>query len=497
MSISTTTLPVSRPVVRFLRTPKGLLLILFVGMLAVALLNLDNRVVVTSNVLVAALAAAATDMALTYVRRREWILPDGAILTGMIVAFILRPQESWSVLVATVAVAIVSKHALRTHWSNIVNPAALALVVAAVVFSAGQSWWGALPDLGVIGAIVVLVTGGFIAERLNKLPMILAFFAAYVTLFAVASIFRSSAVAETFVTPDLQAVLFFAFFMLDDPPTSPVRHEDQVVFGIIVAAVAYFVFMRFGVVYFLPAGLVVGNVWESVRRLVVRRMSTRAAAAAGPARGSLSPGWSPIKLQMHNLRIAAGAATALVALLLLGVAGVMTLGNEPSVTNATEVSVQQAVAAPTTATPQQVATPPQVTPEQPAQPGGYPFLASFNGDLAGTFAQTSTGTGSSLSVDATTTGDITLKLHIELVTTGGGGQTPSTVTMNKAQLLSVDTNAVVCDGRLTSFNRQLVRATCDGAGPYQGVRMTFDPILTTDSATTLSGSISGTMERTP
>lgn len=302
-----------------------------------------------------------------------------------------------------------------------------------------------MPDLGIIGAVVLLGAGVFIADRINKLPMILAFFGAYFTMFTVASIFRSATVAETFRTPDLQALLFFAFFMLDDPPTSPVRHEDQIVFGMIVAAVTYFIFMQFGGVYFLPAGLLAGNLWESGRRLVLSRIRTRGAAAAGRARSwsvsSASSSSSPIRLQIRSLRVASGAATALVSLLLLGAAGIATTsGNQPSATTAADASVQQ-----------------DVPPQQPAQPNTpYPFLESFNADLAGTYSQTGNASASSLTIDATTTGDLTLKLHLELATTGGGGQTPSTVTVNKTQLLSVEANAVVCDGKLTAFNRQLV-----------------------------------------
>jgi Na+-translocating ferredoxin:NAD+ oxidoreductase RnfD subunit len=481
MSVWSERLPVTRPLLRFLRTPKGLLLIIFVGLLAVSCLNVDATVVMP-KVIVAAVTAAVVDIAVTYVRRREWILPDGAVLTGMIVAFVLTPQESWFVLIVIVAGAILSKHALRTHWSNIVNPAAFALVVAAIVFKTGQSWWGALPDLGIIGAVVILAVGLLIADRINKLPMILAFFGAYFTLLTVASLSDSAAVAETFRTPDLQAALFFAFFMLDDPPTSPVRHEDQIVFGMIAAAVAYFILMQFGGVYFLPAGLLAGNVWESGRRLVLGYLRGRETAEARRARVSSaapSPLSSWIPLQIRSLRVVSGVAIALVALVLVA-AAVATPGSHPSATTAENASVQEV--------PLQPLTP-------PAAP--YPFLASFNGDLTGTYSQTGDATQSSLTIDATTTGDLTLKLHLELVTTGGGGQTPSTVTVNKVQLLSVDAKAIVCNGQLTAFNRQLVSATCDGAGPYQGVQMTFEPILNTDSASTLSGSLSGTMQRTP
>ena len=472
--------PVTRALLRFLRTPKGLLLIIFVGLLAVAALKLDASVVI-ANVTIAAVTAAVIDLALSYARSRKWILPDGAVLTGMIVAFVLTPQESWFVLIVVVSTAILSKHALRTHWSNILNPAAFALVVAAIAFKTGQDWWGALPALGLPGAVVLLVTGVFIADRINKLPMILAFFGAYFALLTVASFSDSTAVAETFRTPDLQAALFFAFFMLDDPPTSPVRHEDQIVFGMIVAAVSYFILMQYGGVYFLPAGLLAGNVWESGRRLVVGRLRSLQTPGARRARVSSSsapPLSSPIALQIRSLRVVSGVAIALVALVLVA-AAVATSGSQPSTTIA-DASVPQE--APTQQLPQSSAP--------------YPFLESFNADLAGTYSQTSNASDSRLTVDATTTGDLALKLHLELVTTGGGGQTPSTVTLNKAQLLSTDTNAVVCDGKLTAFNRQAVRATCDGTGPYQGVRIMFEPILNTDSTSTLSGSLSGTMQRT-
>ena len=61
------------------------------------------------------------------------------------------------------------------------------------------------------------------------------------------------------MTPDLQAVLFFAFFILTDPPTSPVKYPDQIVCGVIVAAASYAVFELVGAAYYLLAGVLVGQ----------------------------------------------------------------------------------------------------------------------------------------------------------------------------------------------------------------------------------------------
>ena len=293
--------PLYRAARRFFKSPKGLLLLVLAAFTACVTLALPASDLLP-GLLLATVAAVSTDLLLVW-RKQRVVVPDGALLTGLITALLLRPQEPWYVFVAAPVVAIAAKHLLRTRWSNVFNPAALAIVAASLLFGSGQSWWGALPDLGAFGVAALLIAGIFVAGRINKLPMVLAFIGAYFTLFTIAGFFGHAArTAEVFVAPDLHAVLFFAFFMLDDPPTSPVRYEDQVVFGLAVATLAYFLFMTQGPVYYLSAALLAGNLWESGRRLWLngrsRRPGPRAAAGAlqppqpaprpgGPAPGSI------------------------------------------------------------------------------------------------------------------------------------------------------------------------------------------------------------------
>jgi len=97
--------------------------------------------------------------------------------------------------------------------------------------------------------------------------MVLVFLASYFALFTASAVLGDPArVAEVFRAPDAQAALFFALFMLDDPPTSPTRYADQVIFGLVVAVVSFAVFQALGAVYYLLAGVLVGNAWESLRR---------------------------------------------------------------------------------------------------------------------------------------------------------------------------------------------------------------------------------------
>ncbi|CCQ97647.1 hypothetical protein CULT_690001 [[Clostridium] ultunense Esp] len=51
-------------------------------------------------------------------------------------------------------------------------------------------------------------------------------------------------------------------FMLTDPPTSPVKTGDQIVFGLLAAAVSVVVYGYFGGLMHLFIGLFVGNLYQ-------------------------------------------------------------------------------------------------------------------------------------------------------------------------------------------------------------------------------------------
>jgi hypothetical protein len=266
MSARPQTPPAIHRLLWFLKTPKGLLLAI---LLLFALLAIPGQGISDAlpGVAAAMVTAALIDIVVTRATRREFEFPSGGLLTALIIALVLRPQEAVTVVILITAIAIGSKHLLRTRWSNIFNPAALALFASSLLFATGQSWWGALPDFGLAGFALLAGAGLFVADRINKLPLVIAFLGAYFAIFTGAGFLgHSSEVSEVFRSPDIQAVLFFAFFMLDDPPTCPIRYDDQIVFALIVAVVSFVIYIEIGGVYYLPAGLLAGNAWESARR---------------------------------------------------------------------------------------------------------------------------------------------------------------------------------------------------------------------------------------
>jgi Na+-translocating ferredoxin:NAD+ oxidoreductase RnfD subunit len=252
---------------RFFRTPKGVLTLILLALVALTTPS-EGLAQIWPGVTAAAVVAMALDAPILRFKYHSWTFPSGALLTGLIVAMVLSPQEPWHVTALTAALAIISKYVFRARRANAFNPAALALVATFYLFNTGHSWWGALPGLGYPGVVVLLGTGLYITDRVNKMPLVLAFLGGYFLLFTIAAWTGDPAhVVEIYRTPDAQAALYLAFFILTDPPTAPAKYSHQVVCGTLVAVVSVAVFELTGAAYYLLAGVLVGNVWEAWRRV--------------------------------------------------------------------------------------------------------------------------------------------------------------------------------------------------------------------------------------
>lgn len=257
---------VSSRVLRFFRTPKGLLTIVLAVLIVVAAPREGIRLVVR-DLAASVIVAGLIDLLVLRKIRKTWEFPSGAVLTGLIVAMILTPHEPWCVAVCTSVIAVASKYIFRIRSTNVFNPAALALVATFYVFNTGQSWWGALPEVTPLALILLVASGAFIADRVNKIPLVLVFLGVYFAVFTLTAFLGSPGkVAEIFRAPDLHAALYFAFFILTDPPTSPVKYRDQLICGAIVALMSYAIFEWVGAAYYMLGGVLVGNVWEAWHR---------------------------------------------------------------------------------------------------------------------------------------------------------------------------------------------------------------------------------------
>lgn len=246
------------------KRPKSYVIISLVGTLCIAAL-FSSDIKGIYNTIIALITAIVIDFICIRLRKRKKWLPDGAVITGLIIALILSTATSWYIVVITTTLSILSKHLLVYKKKPIFNPAAFGLLLSILLFQTGQSWWGAFGDLPV-WTIGFLLLGGFlVTNRVNKFPQVFAFLSAYFLLLLLMGFMHVGEAADAFRPPFINASLFFALFMLTDPPTSPVSNKDQMIFGLLSAIVGVVIYGFFGGLMYLFIGLLISNAYHVVR----------------------------------------------------------------------------------------------------------------------------------------------------------------------------------------------------------------------------------------
>ena len=187
---------------------------------------------------------------------------ESIYITALILTLILDPvtasdSKGVGVLIFASVWAMASKYIFAVGGKHLFNPAAVAVVLAALLLDHPATWWvgGNLPLLP-----VVLLGGLLVVRKLRRLDMVGVFM-----LTALATTLATAAPAQygMVVNETLRSspMLFFAFVMLTEPLTAPTARRLQLVF----AAIVGFLFapnVHIGSFYFTPEiALLVGNLF--------------------------------------------------------------------------------------------------------------------------------------------------------------------------------------------------------------------------------------------
>lgn len=156
---------------KWLKTPKGYVAIAMLAYLLIASIGYKNLLGI-KNAIVAVFVAFIVDIVFNVLKKRKWTIPDGAVITGLIIALILSSATSTGIIAATAVLAILSKHLLVYKKKPIFNPAAFGLLLSVLFFKTGQSWWGAFGDLPAWTILFLLVGGYIITNRIHKFPLL-------------------------------------------------------------------------------------------------------------------------------------------------------------------------------------------------------------------------------------------------------------------------------------------------------------------------------------
>lgn len=259
---------------KFLDPYRVILLSLIILILINANLQGFNDAILSS--ITALLVSVITDTTITYIKTRnrfeegavitkpppnikiefKWYklppllkLSYGPAISGLILALVFSPNLPLYNIAGTAALAQALKHIIRYKNNNIFNPASLAMILV-FLYVPAEAWWGnKIPEALILGLIV--------SWRIKRLPASITFMVAYTVFSMIAGSLQANSQDTRFssqvnefpqelnlVEPiatyiDLStAWVFFAFFMLVEPRTSPRAFKAQIIYSALVALIA-------------------------------------------------------------------------------------------------------------------------------------------------------------------------------------------------------------------------------------------------------------------
>jgi len=219
----------------FFRKPKIKLLLLLCVLAVIALLT-DYNISNCWPLLTVSIAASIFTQMLFFGTNSSSSFQSAAV-TGMIIGLLIAPGSNLLICLIASFTAIASKKIIVYRKNkHIFNPAAFGLIISLFIFGNHINWWGNS------SFIIVIIIGGFILFRLNRLSFPFSYF-----IFRIisASILMG---LGSFISLLLLPNLFFAFIMLPEPKTTPGKRIPQWIFGGIcgiLATTAYYFIPEF------------------------------------------------------------------------------------------------------------------------------------------------------------------------------------------------------------------------------------------------------------
>jgi len=185
--------------------------------------------------------AVIIDFAIAYILCKSKEFPVSGAISGLIVANLFS-QGSYIVVAAVSALAILSKQFIRYNKKHVFNPANFGIAVigiASLFFTINTSvtWLpGFVPGL-------LLILGFIILYRLRRWEIHLTYFItlAILLLFQGLSNELSNDRLIEFVYKGITegGILFFVFFMVVEPVTSPITKRGRVVYSFLITVIAF------------------------------------------------------------------------------------------------------------------------------------------------------------------------------------------------------------------------------------------------------------------
>lgn len=185
--------------------------------------------------------AVIVDFIISYIRYKSKEFPVSGAISGLIVANLFSQGSYLVVGIASIA-AILSKQFIQYNKKHIFNPANFGIVIIGisslfVTINASVAW---LPGF-VPGLLIIL--GFIILYRLRRWEIHITYFFTLSVLLLMQGFYNglpNDRLIE-FVYKGLTegGTLFFVFFMVVEPVTSPIARKGRIIYSFLIAIIAF------------------------------------------------------------------------------------------------------------------------------------------------------------------------------------------------------------------------------------------------------------------
>jgi glycine betaine catabolism B len=187
---------------------------------------------------------------------------DSSVITAMILSLIISPQNDIKGYVSLFWIGVISmfiKYLLAIKTKHVFNPAAGSAVIMGFATGFGASWWVGNGWM----APVVIVSGILIARKIKRAGLIISFFVVGGTISLFGGLSRGGDLMQVIEQNILYSpILFFAFYMLTEPLTTPGTKKLRILYGIFVG-ILFLPRLHIGDIYMTPElALVIGNIFS-------------------------------------------------------------------------------------------------------------------------------------------------------------------------------------------------------------------------------------------
>ncbi|HYK92527.1 MAG TPA: RnfABCDGE type electron transport complex subunit D [Thermoplasmata archaeon] len=280
------------------------------------------------------LVGAGSDLLFQAIRFSSFRFPDAGIATGAFLALLLPPTAIVFEAGIVAFAAIALRHILRYRGRPWFNPAAMGVVIGAVMFGMAPAWWVAL---GTTGELLMLALGVVVLARswrTWRLPV--TFLIAYAALATLYHFLYGGATSLPVLALSVfdPTALFFGLYMVPEPRTAPSDPHAQPLYSAVVAVLAVF-----SPLIFPTLGLLIGLLAGNILSAVLRRHSAASEASADRV-GSRPRGSPRVRRASARWSVTRRFAAGLFLLIFLGVAAAASVG--PSSTPSLVVSAPPA-----------------------------------------------------------------------------------------------------------------------------------------------------------